>query len=109
MAHSNVPELKTIIVSSIPYHNSGANAVQELAYMLATGVQYIDECIKRGLYLHQVLPHMTFSFSVSSHLFMEISKLRAFRMLWANVVRAFDDTARFSAVYPYGNVTSYTV
>ncbi|BFJ01963.1 MULTISPECIES: methylmalonyl-CoA mutase family protein [Priestia] len=93
LAHSNVPELKTIIVSSIPYHNSGANAVQELAYMLATGVQYIDECIKRGLSLHQVLPHMTFSFSVSSHLFMEISKLRAFRMLWANVVRAFDDTA----------------
>lgn len=93
LAHSNVPELKTIIVSSIPYHNSGANAVQELAYMLATGVQYIDECMKRGLSLHQVLPHMTFSFSVSSHLFMEISKLRAFRMLWANVVRAFDDTA----------------
>lgn len=93
LAHSDVPELKTIIVSSIPYHNSGANAVQELAYMLATGVQYIDECIKRGLSLHQVLPHMTFSFSVSSHLFMEISKLRAFRMLWANVVRAFDDTA----------------
>jgi methylmalonyl-CoA mutase len=92
LAHSNAPELKTIIVSSIPYHNSGANAVQELAYMLATGVQYIDECMKRGLSLHQVLPHMTFSFSISSHLFMEISKLRAFRMLWANVVRAFDET-----------------
>lgn len=92
LAHSNVPELKTIIVSSIPYHNSGTNAVQELAYMLATGVQYIDECMKRGLSLHQVLPHMTFSFSISSHLFMEISKLRAFRMLWANVVRAFDET-----------------
>ncbi|MFP7733065.1 acyl-CoA mutase large subunit family protein [Priestia aryabhattai] len=92
LAHSNAPELKTIIVSSIPYHNSGANTVQELAYMLATGVQYIDECMKRGLSLHQVLPHMTFSFSISSHLFMEISKLRAFRMLWANVVRAFDET-----------------
>ncbi|MBM7701607.1 acyl-CoA mutase large subunit family protein [Metabacillus iocasae] len=83
--------LKTILVTSHPYHNSGANAVQELAYVMATAVEYIDECLKRGLSLKAVVERMTISFSVSSNLFMEVAKLRAFKVLWTNVIRAFKE------------------
>ncbi|WP_110111258.1 methylmalonyl-CoA mutase family protein [Bacillus sp. CGMCC 1.16541] len=88
-ASSEENKLRTILVNSHPYHNGGANAVQELAYVLATVVEYTDECLKRGLPLQTVLNHMTISFSISSNLFMEVAKLRAFKVLWTNAVRAF--------------------
>ncbi|TYR82482.1 methylmalonyl-CoA mutase [Priestia megaterium] len=100
--------VKTIYISSQPYHDSGANAVQELAFGLATAVQYIDECLKRNIPLHHVLPHLTFSFSTSSHLFMEISKLRAFRLLWTNVVRAFSPTIEIPAPFIHASTSDVT-
>ena len=46
---TNAPGIKTINVNSIPYHNGGASAVQELAFVIATAVEYLREFVKRGV------------------------------------------------------------
>src|SRR5690606_26005406 len=83
------PKLSTILVQGQPYHNGGGSAVEELAYVIATGVEYMDEMLKRGLSVNDAASKMTFSFSIGSNLFMEVAKFRAARLLWANVVKAF--------------------
>ena len=88
-AKKNAPKLQTICVHSRPYHESGANSVQELAFSIAKGVEYLRELGKLGLGVDDVAPRIRFSFSVGSNFFMEIAKLRAARLLWARVVKAF--------------------
>ncbi|MCQ6275373.1 acyl-CoA mutase large subunit family protein [Bacillus sp. V3B] len=88
-AKKETPELKTILVQGDPYHNAGGNAVQELAFTLATGVEYIREMQERGLSIEEMAPRMLFSFSIGSNFFMEISKLRAVRLLWSKIIAAF--------------------
>lgn len=85
----NKLELKTIFIDSSPYHNGGANAVQELAYMMATGAYYLRELQLRGLSIDEVASSICFSISVGSNLFMELAKIRSAKMLWANIVSAF--------------------
>lgn len=88
-AKENAPKLQTICVHTRSYHESGANAVQELAIAMATGVEYLREMIKRGMAVDEVAPRIRFAFTVSSNFFMEIAKLRAARVLWARIVKAF--------------------
>jgi methylmalonyl-CoA mutase len=88
-AEQEAPALQTIAVQSYPYHNSGGNAIQELAFVLATGVEYLRALQERGLSSESAAPRMGFGFAVGTHFFMEIAKLRAARLLWAQVVEAF--------------------
>jgi len=83
------PKLSVILVQGQPYHNGGGSAVEELACVLATAAEYMDEMVKRGLSVNDVASKMTFSFAIGSNLFMEIAKFRAARLLWANVAKAF--------------------
>ncbi len=86
---SNLPHLRTILVDTVPYHNGGAQAVQELAFAIATGVEHIEELTERGLSLHAILSKLVFQFSIGSNFFMELAKLRAARMLWDKVTEAY--------------------
>jgi len=86
----NAPELRTVLVRGHPYHDGGGNAVQELAFAFATGVEYLRELQARGVSVDQAAPRVLFAFSLGSNLFMEIAKLRAARILWAKIVAAFD-------------------
>jgi len=81
--------IKTIGVSGLPYCNSGANTVQELAFTLATAFEYLNEMISRGLSVDDVAKRIKFTFGVGSFYFMEIAKLRAARMLWSKILDAF--------------------
>jgi methylmalonyl-CoA mutase len=87
--NSKAPHLNTILIQTHQYHNAGASAVEELAYAFSTAVFYISEMLDRGLEIDEIAPRMTFSFSISSKFFMEVAKIRAARVLWANVVAAF--------------------
>jgi methylmalonyl-CoA mutase len=82
------PQLQTICVHSRAWHESGGNAVQELAYTLATGVEYLRNLARHGLDVNTAAPHMRFAITVGENFFMEIAKLRAFRMLWSRAVAA---------------------
>lgn len=81
--------LKTIWIQAAPYHNGGASSVEELAATMATAVTYLNALMERGATVKEAASEMAFSFPVGSDFFMEVSKLRAARLLWANIVEAF--------------------
>ncbi len=88
-ARGNTPNLQTVLVQGHPYHDGGASATQELAFALATAVEYLRALIDRGLSPDDAALSIRFSFSIGSNVFMEIAKLRAARLLWSRVVSAF--------------------
>lgn len=88
-AKANAPKLQTITVHGQPYSNSGASAVQELAFVLATAVEYLREMQARGLSVDDVAPRTRVSLSSGSNYFMEVAKIRAARLVWAKVIKAF--------------------
>lgn len=88
-ANRHLPDLKTVLVNTSPYHNSGANAVQELAVALSTGVYLLQKLMEEGWGLKKALSKMVFHFSVGSNFFMESAKLRAARLLWNKIVKAY--------------------
>jgi methylmalonyl-CoA mutase len=87
------PKLDMIAVRTNIYHDAGANAVQELAIAMATGVTYISEMLERGLDIDSITQKMRFFLSVGENFFMEIAKLRAIKMMWAQIVREFGGDA----------------
>ncbi len=88
-AAANAPQVQTITVQGHPYHNGGASTTQELAFALATAVEYIRAMQNRGLSIDDIAPRIRFSLSVGTNFFMEIARLRAARLLWAKIVKAF--------------------
>jgi methylmalonyl-CoA mutase len=92
-ATTNAPQLQTITVQGHPYHNGGASTTQELAFALATAVEYLRTLQAHGLSIDDTAPRIRFSLSVGSNFFMEIARLRAARVLWAKIVAAFGGNA----------------
>ena len=87
-ATKHAPKLQTCSVSSAPVHNAGGSAVQEIAYVLSTGLTYLRVLEAAGLSLEQALGQMQFSFSTGRDLFTGIAKFRAARLCWAKVFAA---------------------
>ncbi len=83
------PGIRAVGVSSLPYHQAGGSAVQELGICLATGAAYLSEMMERGLKVDDAAQQIRFSFTIGPNFFMEIAKLRAARVLWAQIVKAF--------------------
>jgi len=88
-AETNAPGLQTISVQGHPYHDGGASAVQELGFALATAVEYLRQIQRRGPSIDEIAPRIRFSFSIGSNFFMEVAKIRAARITWAKIVKAF--------------------
>jgi methylmalonyl-CoA mutase len=88
-AKTSAPQLRTITVQGSPYHNGGASTTQELAFALATAVDYVRAMQARGLGIDDIAPRIRFSLSIGTNFFMEIARLRAARLLWAKIVQAF--------------------
>ncbi|ULT55581.1 methylmalonyl-CoA mutase subunit beta [Neobacillus drentensis] len=81
--------LSTILIDTTPYHNGGANAVQELAIAIAEGVQYLDILQESELDLPVIVKKIVFQFSIGSNFFMEMAKLRAARVLWNRITELY--------------------
>jgi methylmalonyl-CoA mutase len=88
-AAKHAPGLRTISVNGDVWHNAGATATQELGFVIATAVAYIEEMKTRGLDPAAVLPRIRIRLAVGSDYFMEIAKIRAARWLWSKVVGAY--------------------
>lgn len=84
------PKFRTIGVNGEMFCNAGATIVQELAFALAMGNQYLNLLTEKGLDVDTVAENIKFNFGVSSNYFMEIAKFRAARMLWAKIVEAYE-------------------
>ncbi len=101
------PYLKTIGVSGLPYHQAGADAVRELAYVLATAAEYIAGLSERGLSVDDIAAHMRFTFGIGPFYFMEIAKLRAARMLWAKIIEAWGGNSDSQKITIHARTSSY--
>ncbi|MFE8702551.1 methylmalonyl-CoA mutase family protein [Cytobacillus sp. FJAT-54145] len=88
-ADQDYPNIKTILVNTTPYHNGGANAVQELAFAVSGGVNHLQHFIEQGLTADKILSKLVFHFSVGANFFMEIAKLRAARVLWSKIAEVY--------------------
>lgn len=83
-----VPKWNTISISGYHIREAGATAVQELAFTLRDGMEYVEDVIKRkGLHVDQFAPRLSFFFNSHIDFFEEIAKLRAARRIWAKAMR----------------------
>ncbi|MCK4922389.1 MAG: acyl-CoA mutase large subunit family protein [Bacteroidales bacterium] len=83
------PELRCISINGSIFHNAGTSATQELGLSLSKMVEYIDQLTACGLKIDEIAPHFQFNFSTGSSYFMEIAKIRAARLLYANIIKAY--------------------
>jgi len=81
-----MPKFNSISISGYHMHEAGATAVQELAYTLADGMEYVRCAIADGLDVDDFAPRLSFFFGIGMNLFMEVAKLRAARTLWARIM-----------------------
>ncbi|MEX0693628.1 MAG: methylmalonyl-CoA mutase [Rhodospirillales bacterium] len=85
----HMPRFNSISISGYHMQEAGATCVQELAYTLADGVEYVRAASARGLDVDAFAPRLSFFFCIGMNFFMEVAKLRAARILWAELMRDF--------------------
>jgi methylmalonyl-CoA mutase len=92
IAHTadHMPRFNSISISGYHMQEAGATAVQELAFTLADGLEYVRAARSRGLDVDAFAPRLSFFFAIGMNFFMEIAKLRAARFLWARIMGQFE-------------------
>jgi len=104
-AATAIPNVQTIGVSTLPYSQNGAHRAQEIACALATGVEYMRHLLGQGLDVDTVATRMRFHFSLSSHVFPEMAKLRAARHLWSHIVQQLGGVEDAQAMTLHGRTS----
>jgi len=84
-----MPRYNSISISGYHMQEAGATQVQELAFTIADGIEYVRSAMAKGLEVDQFAPRLSFFFAIGMNFFMEIAKLRAARTLWAEVMAGF--------------------
>ena len=87
---AHMPKFNSISISGYHMQEAGATQDLELGYTLADGLEYLRAGIAAGLTIDQFAPRLSFFWAIGMNFFMEIAKLRAARLLWADIVRGFD-------------------
>ncbi len=85
----HMPKFNSISISGYHMQEAGATAVQELAYTLADGLEYVRTAVRSGLQVDTFAPRLSFFFAIGMNFFMEIAKLRAARQLWSELMTEF--------------------
>ena len=104
----NAPGLRAANVSSDPYDGGGASIVQELAYTIATGLEYLRQLTESGLSVDAAARQIGFSYSVSGDFFTQVAKLRAARWLWAKVVITAGGEQSAAAMHTHCRTSRFT-
>ncbi len=94
----HMPRFNSVSISGYHMQEAGATAVQELAFTLADGLEYVRAALQRGLDIDAFAPRLSFFFGIGMNFFMEVAKLRAARLLWDRIVRQFDPKDERSAM-----------
>jgi methylmalonyl-CoA mutase len=120
----HMPRFNSISISGYHIQEAGATVVQELAFTLADGVEYVRAAKAKGLDVDAFAPRLSFFFNIGMNFFMEIAKLRAARLLWAELMAPFKPKderssmlrthcqtsgASLAAGDPYNNVIRTTI
>ncbi|HEY4546122.1 MAG TPA: methylmalonyl-CoA mutase [Pedomonas sp.] len=86
---SNMPKFNSISISGYHMQEAGATQVQELAFTLADGMEYVRAATAKGLDVDAFAGRLSFFFAIGMNFFMEVAKLRAARTLWARIMKDF--------------------
>ena len=86
-ATDNMPRFNPISISGYHIREAGSNAVQELAFTLVDGFEYVRHCVERGMAVDDFAPRLSFFFNVHNDFFEEIAKFRSARRIWAREMR----------------------
>jgi methylmalonyl-CoA mutase N-terminal domain/subunit len=121
----NVPKYNTISISGYHIREAGSTALQELAFTLRDGMEYVEYAVRAGMDIDDFAPRLSFFFNSHNDLFEEVAKFRAARRVWAKVMRdrygAKDPRswmlrfhtqtagASLTAQQPYNNIVRVTV
>jgi methylmalonyl-CoA mutase N-terminal domain/subunit len=82
-----MPRWNPVSVSGYHIREAGATAVQELAFAIADGIEYVRQCVARGLDVDAFAPRISFFWDIHNDFFEEVAKLRAARRIWARLLR----------------------
>ena len=85
----HMPRYNSISISGYHMHEAGATQLQELAFTLADGMEYVRAAQAKGLDVDAFAPRLSFFFAIGMNFFMEVAKLRAARLLWARIMGEF--------------------
>ncbi len=94
----HMPRFNSISISGYHMQEAGANLVQELAYTLADGREYVKAAIEAGMDVDRFAPRLSFFFAIGMNFFMEAAKLRAARLLWHRIMTEFGAKSEKSKV-----------
>jgi len=86
----HMPRFNSISISGYHMQEAGANAVQEVAFTLADGIEYVRAALATGQEIDKFAPRLSFFFCIGMNFFMEIAKLRAARILWHELMSQFN-------------------
>ncbi|MGU3398749.1 methylmalonyl-CoA mutase [Brucellaceae bacterium D45D] len=87
---AEMPKFNSISISGYHMQEAGATLVQELAFTLADGREYVRAALKKGLNVDDFAGRLSFFFAIGMNFFMEIAKLRAARLLWSRIMQEFE-------------------
>jgi methylmalonyl-CoA mutase len=87
----NMPKFNSISISGYHMQEAGAGSALELAYTLADGLEYVRAAVSQGLDVDEFAPRLSFFFGIGMNFLMEVSKLRAARKLWAQLIKKHFD------------------
>jgi len=99
---TNYPQAKAVEVNTAAYHHAGATSTQDLAFAVATGVEYLRAMLAAGMPVDTATRQVVFGVSVGCRFFQAIAKLRALRKMWAKVVTSVggsEEAARSTRIH----------
>ena len=105
----NMPRYNTISISGYHIGEAGANCVQQVAFTIADGIEYIKAAINAGLNIDDFAPRLSFFFGIGMNLFMNVAMLRAARYLWSNAVEQFGGNEQSKALRTHCQTSGWSL
>ncbi len=105
----NMPKFNTISISGYHMGEAGANCVQQVAFTIADGIEYIRAALAAGLKIDDFAPRLSFFFGIGMNLFMNVAMLRAARYLWSEAVRQFGGNEQSQALRTHSQTSGWSL
>jgi methylmalonyl-CoA mutase len=99
----SVPRFRPFVVDAGAFHESGVGAIEEVGFALSAAVDFLAEMQQRGVEVDRAVASMSFGFAMGPEFFIQIAKLRAFRMVWAHAVESFGGSCEAAKAVIYAH------
>lgn len=101
------PGFRPFCIHAEAFHEHGAGSIEEIGFVLAAAVDFVAEMRERGLNADRIADSLSFSFAMGLEFFIQIAKLRAFRMVWANAIERFGGTHAAGRAWIHANTARW--